>query len=91
MIPVNEFLPAALAELLRKAPMSSEKLAFAWRQAVGPQVERATTIQLEGKVLKVRAESAQWQREVERSAALIKSRLATILGDGVVRGIDVSL
>ena len=91
MIPVNDFLPGALAEVLRKAPMSPEKLAFAWRQAVGPQVERATSIQLDGKVLKVRAQSAQWQREVERSAALIRSRLAMILGEGVVRGIDVSL
>ena len=30
-----------------------------------------------------------WQREVERSAALIRSRLETLLGERVVRYIDV--
>ena len=90
MIPVNQFMPDALAEILQKAPLTPEKLAFAWRQAVGAAVERVTAIQLDGEVLRVRAQNAQWRREVERSAPLIRSRLDALLGKGVVRFIDVS-
>jgi hypothetical protein len=90
MIPVNDFMPAALADVLRKAPFTPEKLAFAWRQAVGAGVDRATAIQLDGHVLRVRAQSRQWQREVERSAAIIRSRLDALLGSGVIRSIEVT-
>jgi hypothetical protein len=90
VIPVNDFLPSALAEVLRKAPLTTEKVAFAWRQAVGPAVDRATEIALDGAVLRVRASSVQWQREVERSAGLIRSRLDVLLGAGVVRGLNVT-
>ena len=79
----------ALAEVLRKAPLSAEKVAFAWRTAVGPAVDRVTTIELKGRVLHVRTKDTAWQREVERSAALIRTRLAVLLGDDVVRGLDV--
>jgi hypothetical protein len=40
-------------------------------------------------VLRVKTKDAAWQREVERSAALIRSRLETLLGEQVVRYIDV--
>jgi hypothetical protein len=90
MIPVNQFLPDALAEVLRRAPTTPEKIAFAWRQAVGPGVDRVTSIQLDGEVLRVRAQGAQWRREVERSAPLIRSRLDALLGAGVVRYIVVA-
>ena len=89
MIPVHEVVPAALATVLRRAPLTPEKVAFAWRTAVGPAVDRVTTIELKGRVLNVRAKDAAWQREVERSAALIRTRLAVLLGDDVVRGLDV--
>lgn len=82
-------MPAALATVLRRAPLTPEKVAFAWRTAVGPAVDRATTVALKGRVLHVRATDAAWQREVERSAALIRTRLATLLGDDIVRGLDV--
>lgn len=82
-------MPAALATVLRRAPLTPEKVAFAWRTAVGPAVDRATTVELKGRVLHVRANDAAWQREVERSAALIRTRLATLLGDDIVRGLDV--
>ena len=83
MIPLHEFIPAALAEILRKAPLTPEKVAFAWRSAVGPGVDKATSVELRHGVLYVRARDASWQREVERSAALIRSRLAAILGNAV--------
>jgi hypothetical protein len=39
----------------------------------------------------VRARDATWQREVERSAALIRARLDALLGEAVVRTIEVVL
>ena len=89
MIPVHDVMPGALATVLRKAPLTPEKVAFAWRTAVGPAVDRVTSIELKGRVLHVRAKDASWQREVERSAALIRNRLNALLGDDVVRGLDV--
>jgi hypothetical protein len=90
MIPVNRFMPDVLASILRKAPLSDEKVAFAWRSAVGPSVDKATRIELREHVLHVRVQRAAWQREVERSAPLIRSRLDALLGEGVVRYLDVT-
>jgi hypothetical protein len=91
MIPVRQFMPEALAEILRKAPLTPEKVAFAWRSAVGAAVDKATTIALHGGVLHVRAKDAAWQRELERSAAVVRARLDALLGAGVVRYIDVTV
>jgi hypothetical protein len=91
MIPAHEVMPAALADVLRRAPLTPEKVAFAWRTAVGPAMDRVTTIELKGRVLHVRAKDAAWRREVERSAGLIRARLGTLLGDEIVRGIDVDI
>jgi len=84
-------MPDALATVLRKAPLTAEKVAFAWRTAVGPAMDRVTTIELKGSVLKVRTRDAAWQREIERSAALIRTRLDALLGTAVVKGLDVSV
>ena len=91
VIPAQQVMPGALAAILRKAPLTPEKVAFAWRTAVGPAVDRVTTIELRGSVLHVRARDAAWQREVERSAGLIRARLDALLGEGVVRGLDVTV
>jgi hypothetical protein len=91
MLPLQRFMPEALATLLRKAPLSDEKVAFAWRTAVGASVDRVTTVALEGTTLRVHVRDAQWRREVERAAALICARLESLLGKGVVRGLDVTL
>lgn len=89
VIPVHDVMPDALAVLLRKAPLTSDKIAFAWRTAVGSAVARVTTVELRGRVLHVQVKDATWQREVERSAGLIRTRLASLLGADVVRGLDV--
>ena len=68
-------MPDALAAVLRRAPLTPEKVAFSWRTAVGPAVDKVTSVQLHNGVLHVRAKDATWQHEVERSAALIRSRL----------------
>ena len=91
MIPVNAFLPDALAEVIRKAPLNQDKVEFAWRTAVGPAVGRATTVQLRGAVLEVRTDGEAWRREIEHSAALIRSRLASLLGPDIVRGLNVTI
>ena len=90
MTPVHRFMPDALAAVLRRAPLSPEKVAFSWRAAVGPAVDKVTSVALHNGVLHVRAKDATWQREVERSAALIRSRLDSLLGERVVRYIEVS-
>jgi hypothetical protein len=89
MTPAHLLMPSALAVILRKAPLTPEKVAFAWRAAVGPAVDKATSVELQTDVLRVRAKDATWRREVERSSPLILARLQTLLGDGVVRFIDV--
>ena len=84
-------MPDALAAVLQKAPLTPEKIAFAWRTAVGRAVDRVTTIELKGCVLHVQAKDPAWQREVERSAGLIRVRLCSLLGEGVVRGLEVTV
>ncbi len=84
MIPVQQLMPAALSEVLRKAPLTPEKVTFAWRTVVGPAVHQATTVELRDRVLHVHAKGGPWARELERSAASIRQRLAPLLGAGVV-------
>lgn len=91
MIPVSRVIPDALEAVLRRAPLTSEKIAFAWRVTVGPAVDRATSIELRDAVLHVRAKDAAWRREVERSAGVIRARLDALLGRGVVRGITIAM
>jgi len=82
-------MPEALAEVLRRAPLSPDKVAFAWRTAVGGSVDRATRVALDGHTLRVSARDAQWRREIEHSAGLIRARLDALLGAGVVRELNV--
>lgn len=82
-------MPVALAEILRKAPLSPEKVAFAWRTAVGSSIDKVTSIELRDGVLHVRAKDPAWRREVERSASLIRARLDALLGEDVVRELQV--
>ena len=69
-------MPAVLADVIRKAPLTDEKVAFAWRTAVGPAFERVTTARLDATgVLHVTAADAQ--RETDELAALIDVRAFT--------------
>lgn len=89
VIPVQEIVTAALATVLRKAPLTPEKVAFAWRCAVGPAVSHATSATLDGRVLRVTAVDRAWLREVRRLAPLVVERLNAVLDDAVDR-IDFS-
>jgi len=90
MIRADRLIPAVLADIIRKAPLCAEKVDFAWRAAVGPAVQRVTTVRLDEQgVLHVTAADAHWGREVKRSSRLILSRLETMLGAGTVKRIKV--
>jgi len=87
--PLTSALPGALAELLKGAPLSDGKVSFAWRAAVGPALERETSVKLEAGTLLVDAASAHWAREVRRSSSIILNRLQRLLGEGAVTSISV--
>jgi len=80
-----------VSALVREAPLSAEKLAFAWREAVGPAIARATVAVLSADgCLDVQAASEAWRREIVRSEALIRVKLEACLGGGGVRSLRVT-
>ena len=84
-------MPAVLADVIRKAPLTDEKVAFAWRLAVGPAVDKATTVRLAPNgTLYVKAEAPAWNDAIGKSLGMIRSRLAHYLGDTAVKQIDLS-
>ena len=89
MRPLSSALPGALAELLRGAPLSPGKVAFAWRAAVGPALERETSVRLEGVTLIVDAATRQWASEVRRASSTILRRMETLLGPDTVKELQV--
>jgi predicted nucleic acid-binding Zn ribbon protein len=89
MKPASAAIPGAVAELLREAPLSDGKIAFAWKVAVGPALDRATAVKLDGTVLLVDVASAQWAREIKRSTRLILPRLRALLGRETITEIRV--
>jgi hypothetical protein len=91
VIQASTVMPAVLAEVIRKAPLTDEKVALAWRLAVGPAVDKATTVRLSSNgTLHVSAESPAWIDAVRKSAGLIRSRLAHLLGEKAVSRITYS-
>ena len=89
MIAVRELLPDSVLAAIRQAPLTDEKVTFAWRFAVGTALARTTSVQLRGRVLQVEARDAAWRREIERSRHLILSRLVSVLGADLVISLRV--
>jgi hypothetical protein len=87
MEPLGSLLHVVVPALVAKAPLTPEKVQFAWRVSVGSAIDRATRARLAGATLVVSGET-QWLREVERSRDLILRRLQRILGPGVVGALD---
>ena len=84
-------MPAVLADVIRKAPLTDEKVAFAWRLAVGPAIGKATAVRLASNgTLYVKAEAPAWNDAIGKSLGLIRSRLAHYLGDTAVKNIDLT-
>jgi predicted nucleic acid-binding Zn ribbon protein len=85
----SSILSGVLPALIRRAPLTQDKVDFAWRTVVGPAVARATRVRLHEGVLVVAAGDARWAREVERARAVVLARLADLLGSDVVRVIRI--
>ena len=84
-------MPAVVAEVIRKAPMTDDKVAFAWRLAVGPALAKATAVRLAADgTLYVTAESKAWVDSIRASVGLIRSRLAHFLGENAIKRIEYS-
>ena len=82
-------MPGVVADVIRKAPLTEEKVAFAWRLAVGPAVAKATSVRLGADgTLYLRADSPAWLDGVRQSVGLIRSRLAHYLGDDAIKRIS---
>jgi hypothetical protein len=91
VIQANKVMPAVVAEVIRKAPLTDEKVAFAWRLAVGPAMAKSTSVRLGSDgTLYLRGESRAWIDSVRASVGLIRSRLAHYLGDDAIKRIDFS-
>lgn len=86
---LKQAMPRAIAEVVRRAPLSPGKVDFAWGIAVGPAVQHNTAIRLEGGLLLIDAASQQWADEVRRSSRVIVARLQTLLGDAAVTRLEV--
>jgi predicted nucleic acid-binding Zn ribbon protein len=82
-------MPGALETLLREVPLSTGKVIFAWKSAVGPAIDRACSVRLEGTTLLVDVPDPEWARQVRRMSSIILSRLQALLGNDVVASIDV--
>ena len=91
MIPLQQVMPAALASVLRQAPLSPEKVAFAWRTAVGAAVDRASVVELRGCDARRVGQERRMAARDRAVVALIRARLDLVLGPGVVTRIDVAV
>ena len=91
MIAAQHCVTSALQAVLRNQPLSKGKVSLAWSAAVGRTIDRVTGASLDADgTLTVRADDRHWAREVGRSRALITSRLNQLLGDGVVKRLEVT-
>jgi predicted nucleic acid-binding Zn ribbon protein len=89
MKPLAHAVPGGVRQLLRNAPLSDGKVAFAWRAAVGAAFDRAGTVKLEHGTLIVETSSAQWARELKRSQPIILTRLQAMLGEDNLKSIVI--
>lgn len=85
MQPIGQVLPRALAEVVRRAPLSPGKVDFAWRSAVGTAMARVSAVHLlEDGVLLIEARTPAWGAAIMRSSQIILGRLQGLLGADAV-------
>ena len=91
MEPVSRLVSSAIAGIVRPAPLSIEKVMFAWRVSVGPALARLTSVSLgHDGVMRVVVEDGRWVNELERSSSTILDRLRDLLGDDEVGQIEIT-
>ena len=82
---LNQFMSSAVARIVRPAPLSAEKVLFAWRMSVGAAVARVSRINLDDDgTLVATLEDGRWRPELDRSSRIILERLQQLLGGDVV-------
>jgi predicted nucleic acid-binding Zn ribbon protein len=87
----SALLASLLPVLLDRAPLTPDKVAFAWRTVVGTAMARSTRVELLASgTLLVRTDDVNWRREVERAAAVVLPRMRALLGADVVRRITLA-
>jgi predicted nucleic acid-binding Zn ribbon protein len=87
----RQVLPTVLARAVRQAPLTPEKVSFAWRAAGGAPIARVTEVTLrDGGVLAVECRDARWAKEVHRLRNELVRTLEPWLGAGVVTTIEVA-
>jgi len=78
---IQPLLPGIVARAVRPAPLTPEKVVFAWRLAVGAALARVTRVRLTADhVVDVEVDDARWCEEIERSADIVLARLQAALG-----------
>lgn len=91
MEPVQNLVSSVIASIVRPAPLSIEKVMFAWRVSVGPALARLTRVTLgDDGVMNVVVEDGRWTKELERSSRTILGRLQDLLGSDEVRQIEIT-
>jgi hypothetical protein len=89
VVPLQQFIPAVLAEIVRHQPPSTARTAFAWQLAVGQALARVTAVDLRDGTLFVRPRDARWAPEIARAAGTILPRMQHLLGTSTVWRIEV--
>jgi hypothetical protein len=90
MEPVQSLIALTVARVVRPAPLSPEKVLFAWRASVGPAVSRVTRVRLAGHgVLEVVVDDDRFGDELARSAPVVVGRLQSLLGVETVGRLDL--
>jgi predicted nucleic acid-binding Zn ribbon protein len=89
MLPIQEFTPPVLAEILRRQPPSDGRTILAWQIAVGAKLARTTTVRLADTVLTVSAADSRWVTEIEAARNVVLRRLQELLGAEAVTRIRI--
>lgn len=88
MEPIQPLLASAIARIVRPAPLSIEKVLFAWRVTAGPALAKVTRVTLTAAgMLEVDVDDVRWRDELERSTTLLLDRMRDLLGPDCVQGI----
>ena len=89
MVPIRRVIPDVLASVIRKAPLCPEKVEFAWAEAVGTALNRASRVRLDDNGVVVVTTEAEWGREIRRLSPVILQRLEHLLGPGTAVAIRI--
>jgi predicted nucleic acid-binding Zn ribbon protein len=91
MVRAQQVMPAVLAAAIRQAPLTPEKVSFAWRAAGGAAIARATSVTLgDDGVLVVSSDDPQWGHAVRKMRGQLLRQLEPWLGAGTVTRIELA-